>query len=210
MELVCARHGRTAWNAVRRFQGQTDIPLDDEGQAQAQALAAHLRPERFDLAVSSDLTRARTTAEAIVSGRVGLTLELDPALREMRFGAWEGLTWAEIVERWPELSEKYEYSPRNYVPEGGEGWDALCERIEAAMRRVTARLAPDGRALIVSHAGVMHAILHVVGSANGENGDLAVRVRLAPASVLRVRGSFEDGWTIDAINETAAPLRTTA
>jgi broad specificity phosphatase PhoE len=210
MELVCARHGRTAWNAVRRFQGQTDIPLDDEGRAQAQALAAHLRPEPFDLAVSSDLTRARTTAEAILAGRARPALELDPSLREMRFGAWEGLTWLEIVERWPELSARYEYSPRDYVPEGGEGWDALCERIEATLRRVTARLAPDGRALIVSHAGVMHAILHVVGSANAEHRDMAVRVRLAPASVLRVSGSFEHGWTIDAINETAAPLETTA
>ncbi len=54
MELICVRHGRTAWNAGRRFQGQTDIPLDDEGLAQAQALALHLREERFELALASD------------------------------------------------------------------------------------------------------------------------------------------------------------
>jgi broad specificity phosphatase PhoE len=64
MELICVRHGRTAWNAARRFQGQTDIPLDDEGLAQAQALAAHLRGERFDFALASDLNRARTTASS--------------------------------------------------------------------------------------------------------------------------------------------------
>jgi broad specificity phosphatase PhoE len=209
MELVCARHGRTAWNADRRFQGQTDIPLDDEGRAQARALAAHLHVEPFDLAVSSDLSRARVTAETIVAGRA-IALEFDPALREMHFGVWEGLTWTEIVERWPELSERYEYSPRHYVPEGGEGWDALCERVEGALRRVTARLHSAGRALLVSHAGVMHAILHVVRSASGENDEMAVRVRLAPASIVRVRGSFEHGWTIDAINETAPPLETPA
>jgi len=91
MELICVRHGRTAWNALRRFQGQTDIPLDDEGLAQAQALAAHLRDERFDLALASDLTRARTTAEAILGDR-DVVLELSPEFREMHFGQWEGLT----------------------------------------------------------------------------------------------------------------------
>jgi broad specificity phosphatase PhoE len=208
MELVCARHGRTAWNAGRRFQGQTDIPLDDEGRAQATTLAAHLRSERFDLAVASDLTRARTTAEAICAGR-DLRLMLDPQLREMHFGVWEGLTWTEIVARWPDLAERYEFSPRYYVPEGGEGWEHLCERVEAALRRAAAQLAPDGRALIVSHAGVMHAILHVVRRDGADDG-AAVRVRLAPASIIRLRGSFDGGWTVDAINETAAVAETPA
>src|SRR5471032_2762037 len=102
MELICVRHGRTAWNAFRRFQGQTDIPLDDEGLAQAQALAAHLRDEHFDLAVASDLVRARATAEVILGARE-LPLELSAQLRDMHFGLWEGLTWDEIVARWPEL-----------------------------------------------------------------------------------------------------------
>jgi broad specificity phosphatase PhoE len=207
MELVCARHGRTAWNADRRFQGQTDIPLDDEGRAQALALATHLRGESFDLAVASDLTRARTTAEAILAGRE-LTLALDPALREMHFGVWEGLTWTEIVARWPELAERYEFSPRYYVPEGGESWEHLCERVEGALRRVEAQLAPGGRALLVSHAGVMHAILHVVRADAATGTDVALRVRLAPASIVRVHGSFAGGWTVDAINETATPAET--
>jgi broad specificity phosphatase PhoE len=201
MDLVCARHGRTSWNAARRFQGQTDIPLDDEGRAQAQALALHLRAETFDRAVASDLTRARTTAEAICAGR-DLELSFDPDLREMHFGVWEGLTWDEVVERWPEVAANYEFSPREYVPEGGEGWSHLCERVERALRRATADLHPAGRALIVSHAGVMHAILHVVRSATASD-DAAVRVKLAPASVIRVHGSFADGWIVDAVNECA-------
>ncbi len=205
MELVCARHGQTAWNAVRKFQGQTDIPLDSEGRAQAQALAVHLRDERFDLAVASDLQRARTTAETICAGRA-IPLTFDPALREMHFGAWEGLTWPEITERWPGLAAQYEFSPRDYVPEDGEGWATLCARIEAALRRVTARLPPDGRALIVSHAGVMHAILHIVR--HHDTDDMAVRVRLAPASIVRLRGSFAAGWTVGAINERAQPVET--
>ena len=208
MELVCVRHGRTAWNADRRFQGQTDIPLDDEGRAQALALATHLRAEPFDLAVTSDLQRARATAAAICAGR-DLVPETEPLLREMHFGAWEGMTWTEIVARWPELAERYEFSPRDYVPDGGETWAQLCERIETALRAVARRLSPAGRGLIVSHAGVMHAMLHVVRD-TATADDVALRVRLAPASIVRLRGSFEAGWVVDAINESAQPAETTA
>jgi broad specificity phosphatase PhoE len=206
MELICVRHGRTAWNAERRFQGQTDVPLDEEGLAQAQALAAHLRGERFDIAVSSDLARARTTAERICRGRA-VELEFAPELREMRFGAWEGLTWDEIVRRWPELDERYEKSPRTYTAEGGESWDELCARVEGLLRRVAARLEPDGRALIVCHAGVLHAIVHgVTSAAERAGGASGTGITFAPGGILRVSGSFDDGWTLTAVNETAEAL----
>jgi broad specificity phosphatase PhoE len=205
MELICVRHGRTAWNAERRFQGQTDIPLDHEGLAQAQALAAHLRRERFDVALSSDLTRARTTAEAICRGR-DVSLELTPALREMRFGVWEGSTWEQIVARWPELDERHEKSPRHYTPAGGESWEAVCERVGAVLRGVAARLDPHGRALIVSHAGVMHAIVHeVTRTGRAQDGGAGIGIKFVPGAILRVAGSFEDGWELVAINETADP-----
>jgi broad specificity phosphatase PhoE len=103
LELVCVRHGRTAWNAVRRFQGRTDVPLDDEGRAQAQALAAHLASEHFDFALASDLSRATATAAAI-GAACGVAVMSEPRLREMNFGAWEGLTWDEITERFPETA----------------------------------------------------------------------------------------------------------
>ena len=176
---------------------------------QALALAAHLRPEFFDLAVTSDLRRARATAAAICTGR-DLVPDAEPALREMHFGAWEGMTWTEIVARWPELAERYEYSPRDYVPAGGESWAHLCERIETVLRAVARRLPPAGRGLIVSHAGVMHAMLHVVRDTTAAGDDVALRVRLAPASIVRLRGSFEAGWIVDAINESAKPAETTA
>ena len=203
MELICVRHGRTAWNAKRRFQGQSDIPLDDEGLAQAQALAAHLRGEHFDFALTSDLIRARTTAEAICRGR-DLTLEVSPALREMQFGAWEGLTWEQIVLRWPELEVAYEKSPRHYTPEGGESWAALCARVAEVLRSVTARMQPDDRALIVSHAGVMHAIVQcVTRPARPADDRDAIGIRFVPCGILRVSGSFQTGWKLTAINETA-------
>jgi broad specificity phosphatase PhoE len=196
MELICVRHGRTAWNAARRFQGQTDIPLDDEGLAQAQALAAHLRDERFDFAFASDLNRARTTAETILGQRT-VALELSPELREMHFGLWEGLTWDEIIARWPKLNVSGEKVPMHYTAEGGESWEALCSRVDVALRAATARMSTNDRALIVSHAGVMHGIVRSLTNAPNMN------IKFSPGGIIRARGSFAGGWELTAINETA-------
>jgi broad specificity phosphatase PhoE len=204
MELICVRHGRTAWNADRRFQGQTDIPLDDEGLAQAQALALHLGGERFDHALASDLMRARTTAEAICAGR-DVAIAFSPQLREMHFGQWEGLTWAEIVARWPELDAKNEKAPMYYTAEGGESWEALCERVDVFLRAATERMAANDRALIVSHAGVMHGIVRSLSRAGANGADpVALGIKFSPAGILRARGSYASGWELTAINETAA------
>jgi broad specificity phosphatase PhoE len=204
MELICVRHGRTAWNADRRFQGQTDIPLDDEGLAQAQALALHLGAEHFDHAFASDLVRARITAETICAGR-DVVIAFTPQLREMHFGKWEGLTWDEIVARWPELDAKNEKAPMHYTAEGGESWEALCERVDVFLRAATARMAANDRALIVSHAGVMHGIVRSLSRALANGADTsALGIRFSPAGILRARGSFASGWELTAINETAA------
>jgi broad specificity phosphatase PhoE len=208
VELICVRHGRTAWNADRRFQGQTDIPLDDEGLAQAQALAAHLRDERFDHAFSSDLVRARTTAEAVCGERIG-SIQLMSELREMHFGKWEGLTWDEIRTRWPELDSAGEKVPMHYTAEGGESWDALCARIETALRSITAAMQPADRALIVCHAGVLHGIVRVLTNHAAPGVPQAQSVvRFSPCGILRAQGSFTDGWKITALNETAPALTT--
>jgi broad specificity phosphatase PhoE len=203
VELVCVRHGRTAWNAERRFQGHTDIPLDAEGLAQAEALAVHLRPVRFDLALTSDLQRARTTAERICAGRAVRPAD-DAGLREMRFGAWEGLTWDEIVARWPQVDEAHEKSPRYYTAEGGESFEALCERVGAVIERTAAGMPAEGRALLVSHAGVMHAMLRVL---LGPEREGVLRVRFAPASIMRF-GGRPGAWELRVLNEVAPPLVT--
>jgi broad specificity phosphatase PhoE len=200
MEIVCVRHGRTAWNAERRFQGHADIPLDGEGLEQARALAAHLRGEPFDLAITSDLDRAAATAGLICAGR-DIVLERDPELREMRFGVWEGLTWPEIVARTPDLDEAHEKAPRYYTPENGESFAALTARSVRAFERITGRLGPEGRALVVSHAGVMHAL---VGGIFGAESELTMGLKFLPASVMRLAGSPATGWRIAAVNETAA------
>jgi broad specificity phosphatase PhoE len=207
MELICVRHGRTAWNADRRFQGQTDVPLDDEGLAQARALAAHLRDEHFHHAFSSDLSRARVTAETVCGERIG-PITLMAELREMHFGEWEGLTWDEIVTRWPELDSAGEKVPMHYTAEGGEGWESLCARIDAALRDITSKLRPDDRALIVCHAGALHGIVRVLRDHPAPAADrLETVVRFSPCGILRARGSFAAGWEITALNETAPALQ---
>ena len=89
--LLLVRHGETDWNAEGRLQGHTDTPLNDYGRRQAAALGEDLAGDGIDAVYSSDLARARETAE-IVAGRLGLPVVLEPGLREKNWGSWEGLT----------------------------------------------------------------------------------------------------------------------
>ncbi len=100
-ELVLVRHGETDWNAEHRFQGHADPPLNDRGRAQAHALADELRGTPFDAAYTSPLRRAAETAEILA---VELQLPVRPveALREIDVGEWQGLTRAEVRERYPD------------------------------------------------------------------------------------------------------------
>ena len=196
MELICVRHGRTAWNARRRFQGQTDVPLDDEGRAQAAALGALLRRERIDAAVSSDLVRASETARIVLGPRT-VALRLDPDLREMDFGAWEGLTWDEIRAATPGIERGGETTVEQYAPPGGETFDALCARVGRAVERAAAEVGEDGVVVAATHAGPLHALLRVL-----LRDDAPPRVRFATASVTRFR-RVDGIWRLARLNQTA-------
>jgi broad specificity phosphatase PhoE len=196
VELICVRHGRTAWNAAMRFQGQTDVPLDGEGRAQATALGALLAGERIDVAVSSDLTRAAETARLVLGAR-DVQLRLDPDWREMRFGDWEGLTWPQILAAYPNLEAANVAAVRAYTPAGGEPFAELGARVARAAERVAAEAGPDGVALVATHAGPLHALLDVLlGEAE------APKVRLATASVTRVK-RIDGVWQLARLNQTA-------
>jgi probable phosphoglycerate mutase len=141
VRLVLWRHGQTVWNAERRFQGQSDIPLDETGQAQAERAARLLAGLRPDLIVSSDLSRAAGTAAALAR-LTGLEVTLDKDLRERHGGCWEGLTDAEIRARYP-------VEHANWSPPDGEPTPVVAERVAAALHRIAAVLADgqtDGRA----------------------------------------------------------------
>jgi len=199
MELVCVRHGRTAWNSVRRFQGRSDIPLDDGGRAQAQALAVFLAGDDFDRAYASPLGRAQETARAVLAGRADPALQTDEDLTEMAFGTWEGMTWDEIVAKHPELDRANETKPRYFTPEGGESFDHVVARVERFVQRIAAD-TPE-RVLIVAHAGVMHALVRALLR---EPDEAALNVRFDPASVTRFVGDGVN-WRLVSLNASAVP-----
>jgi broad specificity phosphatase PhoE len=198
VELLCVRHGRTAWNAEKRFQGHTDIPLDAEGRAQATALASLLRDQRIDAAVSSDLARAAETARIVLGSRP-LPLRLDPAWREMRFGDWEGLTWEAIVAANPRLDPANETAVDVYAPPGGETFPALCARVRGAVERIVADVREDAVVLVATHAGPLHALLDVL---LGESRREALAIRFLTASITRFR-RIDGVWQLAALNQTA-------
>jgi broad specificity phosphatase PhoE len=134
--LLLVRHGETDWNAEGRLQGQTDRPLNDFGRRQAQRLGAELEADDLESIYSSDLARARETAE-IVGERLGLPVAFEPDLREKDWGNWEGLT--------PEERDRVEFV--------GESTEAHQERTLAALRRIAERHPGDRLVLVVTHGG---------------------------------------------------------
>jgi broad specificity phosphatase PhoE len=131
----------------KRFQGQSDIPLDEEGERQAERAARLLAALQPDVIVSSDLRRATGTAAPL--GRItGLPVTADKDLRERSGGLWEGLTDREIRERFPEAH-------RAWAPPEGEPIEAVGERVCAAFERVAASLPDDGLAVVVSHGAAL-------------------------------------------------------
>ena len=150
--IVLWRHGRTEWNATGRFQGQTDISLDEVGREQADGAArrlASLQPERL---VSSDLHRARDTMAALAA-LTGLEIDLDVRLRETFAGDWQGLTGAEISSRYPEEYKSWRAGDPLLHVGGGETRQEVAERVAAAVRDVAARLSDDGLAVLTTHGG---------------------------------------------------------
>jgi probable phosphoglycerate mutase len=144
---VLWRHGQTIWNAESRFQGQTDIPLDDTGQAQAASAASRLATLRPDVIFSSDLSRAASTA-APLARLTGLGVTLDKDLRERAGGSWEGLTDKEIGERFP--AERATWNPPD-----GESSASVADRVGGALVRIAASLGEGGLAVVVSHGAAL-------------------------------------------------------
>jgi broad specificity phosphatase PhoE len=165
-ELLLVRHGETAWNAERRFQGHADPPLNDVGRAQARALADELAAESVDAVYTSDLRRARETA-AIVAERLGIEAVARPELREIDVGDWQGLTWEEIDQRHPEGRRRWDAEGHGW--EGGETHEELGERVVGALREIVAA-HPRGRVLVVGHGGTIRSVrAHVEGRSVAES-----------------------------------------
>lgn len=155
--LFLFRHGETDWNREGRLQGHTDTPLNAAGLAQAQTLSETLRPHRLDAIVSSDLSRARTTAQIVVEA-LGIPLFTDPGLREANVGVAEGLLWSDAKTRFGEgLTERW-YSDGDVAFPGGETGIATRIRGLAALRRFAAA-QPHRRIGVSTHGAMVRQLM---------------------------------------------------
>ncbi len=134
--LLLLRHGRTAWNAERRFQGQSDPPLDDVGRVQAYEVAGLIAAVAPDLLVSSDAARAMQTAVRVATA-TGLELHAEPRLRERGLGHWEGLTRDEVAITYPDEYADW-VAGRDVSRRGGETREQVAERALAAFHALPA------------------------------------------------------------------------
>ncbi len=160
MEILLIRHGETAWNRERRMQGHIDIPLNDEGRRQASAVGLALAGERPQAIVASDLQRARDTAQAIADVHQ-LPLQLSDTLRERCYGAFEGMTYQEISERYPEAMRQWKVRDLHArFPAGERDAETLHEFHQRCIRAVTdiARRHEYGKIVIVAHGGVLDCL----------------------------------------------------
>jgi broad specificity phosphatase PhoE len=155
--ILLARHGETDWNRDGRWQGHSNTSLNVRGREQARELADELTAE-VDVVYSSDLARARETAE-IVAARLGLEIRLDARLRERGFGAWEGLTHTEIEERDAEALARWRAGEGSGADDA-EPFDAFAQRMGHFLEDVLERHVGE-RVLVIAHGGsirVIHAL----------------------------------------------------
>ncbi len=159
IRLLLVQHAETTWNVEARYQGHTDIPLSARGRHQAAHLGFRLARESIDVAFASDLRRAWDTASVIADGRA-LTVQAEPRLRELSFGAWEGMTYGQILASEPAGLTAWEADPEKVSPPGGE---TLAE-LEARVRSFLDRLQRDDgetrrTVLLVGHRGSLRVLL---------------------------------------------------
>lgn len=201
MNLLLVRHAETEHNAQARCQGQSDPPLSAEGLGQAAALATRLAGCEIHAIYSSDLRRASETAAAIAAAH-GLAVHTDPRLREMAFGAWEGLTWAEIGERYPQEWAAWQADPLNVAPPGGETLTQVAARVRSVFEVIAERHS-DRCVAVVSHGGPLRVWLSL---ALGLPPQAHWRFRLDPASLSEL--DVCDGEAFVArLNDTAHLLQ---
>jgi probable phosphoglycerate mutase len=154
---VLLRHGETPLSAERRFAGRGDIPLTETGKLQAKAAAQRLAARGgVQLIVTSPLRRARLTAEAVAAA-TGAPVQVDEGWIEADFGEWEGLSYAEAMERWPDEVTAW-MNDTSVAPPGGESFATAGRRVLAALDRLLDRSEP-GRVVVVSHVTPMKTVL---------------------------------------------------
>lgn len=195
--LCIVRHGETAWNAEHRVQGQLDVPLNAIGQAQALAAAKILSREKFDAIYSSDLSRARQTAQP-TANLLCKEIFLEKDLRERHYGIFERLTYAEVKVRYPEDYARFEAREPEYAFRTGESLRDFSARSIAVIAKIVNQ-NKDQSILVFTHGGVLDKLYRFITglpiSAPREFG-------IPNAGLNRIEVTLA-GWQIRAWAETA-------
>ncbi|MEJ7614631.1 MAG: histidine phosphatase family protein [Candidatus Fervidibacter sacchari] len=198
--IYLVRHGQTVWNEEGRLCGSSDVPLSDEGLAQARKLAARLKDIDITAIYSSPLLRARQTAEAIAACHC-VEVKVEPDLREIDYGDWEGLKVVDAAERFPELERLRREDPMRFAAPNGEPMQLFAERVISAIQRIAASHA-DETVCVVAHQTVNRFILcWILQSPHLADFRFWRQLRQDPACVnlLQVR---EDGmWRVCLVND---------
>jgi alpha-ribazole phosphatase len=156
-KVILVRHGQTLWNVDCRYQGQSDICLNETGIKQAKLLAARLLGEDVAAIYASDLGRAQITAEEIAKHH-NLSVNIVPELREISFGEWEGMSFGEINEKWPGAMERIFKQPDAVQIPGGETYQEVQQRAMQAVEKLVKK-HPEETIIVVSHGATIRTIL---------------------------------------------------
>ncbi|OUC15674.1 MAG: histidine phosphatase family protein [Alkalinema sp. CACIAM 70d] len=164
VRLLLVRHGETQWNREGRFQGQIDVPLNENGQRQGDQAGEFLKSVKIDAAVSSSMARPKETADRILQHHAGISLQLRDDLREISHGTWEGKLEAEIRADYPGLLDQWQSHPETVQMPEGENLNDVWTRAIAGWQAIVEQAQPGTTTLVVAHDAINKAILcHVAG-----------------------------------------------
>ncbi len=197
MKLLLTRHGETDFNLALRYQGQSDIPLNQTGMRQAEQIAKRLSREKIDALYSSDLSRAVDTARTIAEPHQ-IEIVKDSRWRELSFGAWEGLSYEEMNAGWRDLVTSWYADPVRTSTPSGETLTQLAARVNSALDELK-RKHKDETVLLVAHSGTIQTLLCL---ALGVDLKRCRQFRVSQASLTSV-GFYEDNAILNLFNDVS-------
>lgn len=195
--IYLVRHGQTVWNEEGKLCGSSDIPLSEEGLMQAQKVAERMKSISLSAVYSSPLLRARQTAEAIAIPH-NLPVLVEPDLREIDYGNWEGLKVSEAMEKFPELERLRREDPMKFVAPNGEPMKNFAERVIAAVQKIAAK-HPNETVCLVAHQTVNRFILCWVMQMDFR---LWRQLRQDPSCVNLLQVQEDGLWRVCLVNDT--------
>ncbi|MDP2606949.1 MAG: histidine phosphatase family protein [Deltaproteobacteria bacterium] len=201
MQIVLVRHGATDWNLQGRCQGVTDRELSEVGVRQAEQIAALLSSESIQAIYSSDLRRARQTAD-LISQPHNLPVLIEENIRELNHGALEGLTFNEIKQSYSEFLARWRTEPAEIQVPGGEKLTDVAERAWEGVARIAERHVAAESIVVVSHN---FPILGIVCRVTGTHLNNYRSFHLDPCGITRLQRNGANAWSVTHVNSREYP-----